>query len=621
MTSNNQTDKIRLHTKLLPEKYAWIIAAIIILLIFAFHLRGMSSMYMWADEHLSYENTRYPLTESLERLFTANNHPPVWYTNFWFWRRLVGTHEITGRIQSILFSALTLSIVYQLGKIWFGKPRFGWYATAILGSSALFFIYSLEIRQYALTMLSITLSMWLYTLWLKKQNWRYATAYGASVSLMLYVHYFLIFAAVIQAIHFVVFEMGATVVGVWHRQTRCIQKIKQGLIAAGTAILLWLPWLPILMMQLDFVRRDAELKGRAGGLASTTYPTSQRTIEELAEIASNGYLWVFVALFVIGAVLLWRKSRYWLALLWVFAVPVLVFLVNTQVRVYTPRYVAYICIGVALAAAATIASFPKYIRFIALVGFVALNLQALPNYIPVRAPERDILQEVSALSTLDDVVYFTSGTVSSQVARYLAPELQANIVESVDEAASSRRIWFITNDWTNNDSIRAEFDQIGETHALQEVLGQCTPEWCYLAQLLEAPPFDAPIEFADHILFWGGDIDRITEFTIETRLWWTVSESPSADYSIGLHLVAEDGQIITQNDGAIMDMYSDPAEVQTSQMEMNRTYIDLRNLTLPADIPAGEYTLEVIVYQWWDGVRLTTEDGDNAVVLDIVMIP
>jgi hypothetical protein len=591
------------------QQYAWIIAAVMILLVFAFHLRGMSSMYMWADEHLSYENTQYPFTEALNRLFTANNHPPIWYTNFWFWRRLVGTHEILGRIQSILFSAITLSMVYQLGKLWFGKPRFGWYATAILGSSALFFIYSLEIRQYALTMLSVTLSMWLYTLWLKKQHWRFAVAYGASVAFMLYVHYFLLFAAVIQAIHFVVFEL------------RTLEKFKQGLIAAGTAIIVWLPWVPILLMQLDFVRHDAEAKGRTGGLASTTYPTSSREVELLAEIASNGYVWLFGALFLIGVILLWRKSRYWLALFWVMAVPALVFLLNTQVRVYTPRYVAYICIGVALAAAATIASFPRYLRLIALVGLVGLNLYTLPDFIPVRAPERDILLDVSLQSTPDDAVYFTDGTPSSQVERYLTPELQANRIDTIADAKFAHRVWFITNDWTENADFRAQFEQLSETHALQTVLGQCTPAWCYLAQLLEAPPLESPVKFGDDILFWGGDIDQMTNTAIATRLWWRVRQTPDADYSIGLHLVASDGQIVAQNDGAIMDMYSNPAEVQTSQLEPDRTYIDLRDLPLPANLPAGEYQLAVVVYQWWDGIRLTTDDGDDAVILETVTIP
>lgn len=591
------------------QRYTWIIAAMIILLFFAFHLRGMSSMYMWADEHLSYENTQYPLPDALERLFTANNHPPVWYTNFWFWRRLVGTHEILGRIQSILFSAITLSIVYQLGKMWFGQPRFGWYATALLGSSALFFIYSLEIRQYALTMLSVTLSMWLYTRWLKKQHWRNAVTYGASIAFMLYVHYFLLFAALIQAIHFILFEV------------RTIEKFKQGLVAAGTATIMWLPWVPILLTQLDFVRRDAEAKGREGGLASTTYPTSSREIELLAEVASNGYVLLLGALFIIGAILLWRKSRYWLALFWVMAVPAFVFLVNTQVNVYTPRYVAYICIGIALAAAATIASFPRYLRLLGLVGLVALNLYALPNFIPVRAPERDILLDVSALSMPDDAVYFTDGTPSSQVERYLAPELQESRLDSIEDTANVHRIWFITNDWTENSVIRADFEQLTETYTLQQVLGQCTPEWCYLAQLLEAPPLNSPTEYGEGILFWGGDIDEITDTSIATRLWWRVSQTPSEDYSIGLHLVAADGQVVAQNDGAIMDMYSDPTEVQMSQLEPNRTYIDLRNLSVPPDLPTGEYQLTVVVYQWWDGVRLPTVDGEDAIILETIRIP
>lgn len=593
--------------KRLLQTYPWIITIGLILLIMAFHLRGMHSMYMWADEHLSYENTRYPLDETLNRLFTANNHPPLWYSNFWLWRRLVGTHEITGRMQSILFSAISISLIYQLGKTWFGKPRYGWFAAAVLGSSALFFIYSLEIRQYALTMLAAALSMWFYTLWLKRSRWRYAVLYGASVALMLYVHYFLAFIAIVQAIHYLIFQL------------RSWDKLKSGLIAAATAVVLWLPWLPILMQQLDFVRRDAEAKGRVGGLASTTYPTSPQVIDELVELATHDQLWLYAALMVLGAFFLWRKSRYWLAVLWAVAVPALVFLVNTEVRVYTPRYVVVLILGLALTLGAALAALPRYIRWLALAGFVALNLYTLPTFIPVRAPERDILQAISALSTPDDAVYFTEGTASSQVPRYLAPALQANTVDDLTAADDAHRIWFITERW-QDDSVRGMFRQLEETHALQTVLGQCKPEWCYLAQLLEAPPYDEPVIFGEEIAFWGGDVDAVTANRVETRLWWRVRQSPEQDYSIGLHLVDATGQVVAQNDGVLYDFYAQ-VELQTSQLQPDMHYIDVRSLELPPDLAAGEYQLVVLVYQWWDGVRLQTSNGTDEIRLDTITLP
>jgi len=594
-------------TAQLLQTYPWLITIGLILLIMAFHLRGMHSMYMWADEHLSYENTRYPLDETLNRLFTANNHPPLWYSNFWLWRRLVGTHEITGRMQSILFSAISISLIYQLGKTWFGKPRYGWFAAAVLGSSVLFFIYSLEIRQYALTMLAAALSMWLYTLWLKRSRWRYAVLYGASVALMLYVHYFLAFIAIVQAIHYLIFQL------------RSWDKLKNGVIAAVSAVVLWLPWLPILMQQLDFVRRDAEAKGRVGGLASTTYPTSPDVIEDLIELATHDQLWLYAVLIVLGALFLWRNSRYWLAVLWALAVPALVFLVNAEVRVYTPRYVAVLILGLALTLGAALAALPRYIRWLALAGVIALNLYTLPTFIPVRAPERDILQAISTLSTPDDAVYFTEGTASSQVPRYLAPALQANTVDDLTAATDAPRIWFITERW-QDDSVRGMFRQLEETHALQTVLGQCKPEWCYLAQLLEAPPYDEPLIFGDEIAFWGGDVDAVTANRIETRLWWRVRQSPAQDYSIGLHLVDATGQVVAQNDGALYDFYAQ-AELQTSQLQPDTRYIDVRSLELPPDLAAGEYQLVVLVYQWWDGVRLQTSDGRDEILLQTVTIP
>jgi hypothetical protein len=52
--------------------------------------------------------------------------------------------------------------------------------------------------------------------------------------------------------------------------------------------------------------------------------------------------------------------------------------------------------------------------------------------------------------------------------------------------------------------------------------------------------------------------------------------------------------------------------VQTSALEPGKIYIDWRTLALPADLPPGTYTLALVVYQPWDGARLTLPDGSNS---------
>jgi hypothetical protein len=60
---------------------------------------------------------------------------------------------------------------------------------------------------------------------------------------------------------------------------------------------------------------------------------------------------------------------------------------------------------------------------------------------------------------------------------------------------------------------------------------------------------------------------------------------------------------------------------QTSQLEPGRIYIDRRALVPPAPLPAGTYALALVVYQSWDGARLTLPDGTDSLVLDTLTLP
>ncbi len=154
---------------------------------------------------------------------------------------------------------------------------------------------------------------------------------------------------------------------------------------------------------------------------------------------------------------------------------------------------------------------------------------------------------------------------------------------------------------------------------LQRVFGDCNSEWCFLAQLMEAPPRDRPLRFGGNIGFRGFEIERITESEINVRVWWEVDERPMVDYSIGLYLLDQNGALAAQDDGELHDHYSGP--LSTSQLEPGRVYIDLRTLPLPPDLPAGEYTLTLSVYDWRDDTRLQLPDDSELLRLDTVTLP
>jgi hypothetical protein len=66
-------------------------------------------------------------------------------------------------------------------------------------------------------------------------------------------------------------------------------------------------------------------------------------------------------------------------------------------------------------------------------------------------------------------------------------------------------------------------------------------------------------------------------------------------YSVGVHLVDSAGQLVSQSDSGLPD---------------DRSF-GCMGVTLPLEnLAAGEYTLQVIIYDWQTGERLAAGDGD-----------
>jgi hypothetical protein len=595
---------------------ALFITVALLLLAYFIMVLGIDAMQMHADEELSYRNMAYDFPTSMLRLATRNNQAPLWWIQIWAWQRTAGLSEFAGRINSILWSMLTLSVLYQLGRSVFGERRFGWFAIAILSVNAYFFIYAHEIRMYALGMLGAVLSTRFFYAWLQKRTWRLAILYGLSAALLLYIHYYFVFVVLAQVIYFLFFHLLN-----WHL-------LKQAIGAALVALLAWLPWIAILYGQLRFIAFSENV-----GLNIPTLPTNTETILGLAQLSSNGLLWLYLPLLLLGFVLLWRKAGYRIALFWLIVSPALVLLINRWATIYNIRYTSFFIPAIGLAVGAAIAALhsgekskrswqSSRLAWIVLLLTASLSLYTLPSHIPSYTPYRHLFQELSPEVREGDVL-FTNHTaddtyLEDQLNRYLPPELLANRVTTVEEAQAARRVWYLT-DSLYDDGVQAAFHELEATHRLWGVFGQCKSEWCYVAQLMVAPPMREAVFFGETIGFLGADISSVNQNQLPVLLWWTVEEQPIADYSISLQLLYPDGSLASQVDRQIDPPEAEIGEIPTSQLQPNGNYLDWRVLDL-ANLPNGDYRLQLVVYQWQDGVRLSLPDGSDAYFIENISL-
>ena len=475
----------------------WLLALVLVYGVGILLVMGIRLMHMHPDEQLAYFFTRRDLPFLWWYLGAQDTHPPLWFSSFYIMRHLFGDSEFVARFYSVLLSFITLSLVYQLGRRWFGAARYGWFALAALGVNAFFLYYALEMRPYALIMLLATASMWLFQRWLARRTWRAAVYYGVAVAAMLYVHYFLTVLIMAQALYLMVAWWLLPAAGARPQppRDRLLRLAGQGVLAAGVALLLWLPWLPSAFNQVANLRRVETLGGNQRGIVgagTTTVPTSLQAVVDLAQTATNGFAPLYVVILLVGAFFLWRRANFWLALVWAVGAPALSLLINTVAAIYTPRYVVYMVVGLCVLVGAALAVLPiGRLRWLLLAAFMALNLLAVPGQFPNRTPYRDLFQRVTAAAQPGDVIFFDQSSADTrfvqwQTRHYLRGGLRRNRVLTVEEALEHKRVWFVTDDWFNP-QVRENFDRIEATHPLQQVYGDCTSDWCYLIQLLEAP--------------------------------------------------------------------------------------------------------------------------------------
>lgn len=126
-------------------------------------------------------------------------------------------------------------------------------------------------------------------------------------------------------------------------------------------------------------------------------------------------------------------------------------------------------------------------------------------------------------------------------------------------------------------------------------------------------PVDVPFSLASGIIF-----SRLSGYTLEQAgnqldltLVWQAEAETEISYRVFVHLLAPDGSIAVQSDG-IPAAWARP----TPGWAPGEFIIDAHTLTIPDDLPAGEYALAAGIYDLVTGNRLdATQDTLNKLTL------
>lgn len=379
---------------------------------------------LWLDEFFSYFLALRNFSGIIEG--TAQDVLPPLYYLLLHGALKLGTNEVILRSVSMMFSVLTLPVMYILAKSLFTR-RVALLATLLLAIGPLQILFAQEARMY--TMFTFFVGLGLYFFWRawekgKSVDWLF---FALAVTAALYTHSLALFYLL-------------AIDGFCLLNRSKLRKRWPGLLAAHvTSFLLFLPWLVIMIRQLPRLQSEFEGAGQS-----------------ILALITTPYLFIFgislqpqlvpVALFVGLAIVAFSFLAIWYAwrqnldetsglilTLCIFLIPVIGIFVMSYIQpVFVLRRLLPASLGLTLILAWTILEAkPKWLNTLtgALTG--VLMIFSLVNYYydsdVQKEPFRDFVETVKSTTESSDVFVHASDTSAFAFA-YYAPDLDSHFL-------------------------------------------------------------------------------------------------------------------------------------------------------------------------------------------------
>lgn len=538
------------------------------------------------------------------------------------WGDAVGWTEFPLRVFTLLTGLLVIAMVYRVGTDLFA-PFAGLSAATVMATSIFFITYMHKFRTFTLVALATALALWCYWRLVHspvKPGWVPAVGLVIAGLGLTYTHYF--------AAPF----MGA--LGLFH------------LLFARPITRRW--WYPVGLFGMVILLFIPQLNFLLDGIVHNTVERPDLreealepfgVVERVVFFFGNGWHLMFIAYFGLSmwAFVRFRRDKtnqFNLLMVLFCAVVVLIgiIIMNELAGVMPPRRVRYLMplwVPLSLVVGAGVWKLSDWNRYVAWgalglwagVGLVA-NLQGTLMTFPTgdNAPVpawREVVAPIFNEGEPDDVYlylgiheprlgHYTHGIPDRQVipTYFGEPEIR----EAIE---GKQRVWF---------TLHRRWNQVGNLAMTYELLDEygyvyCDTRWndnIFLLRLYASSsafcPGGAPIlTFGDQITLMQLEETR-TDDTLTLNTGWALSpQMPTYTYSVGFHIYDADGELVTQQDiglGANDGPYT-PMQVTFETV----------------DLPAGEYEVRVVVYDWNTGARLMGVDAqDSSIRGDLLLL-
>lgn len=599
------------------------------------------------DEAFSFLIASRPLADVIPSLIeVADPHPPLHYLLLSGWLRLGGDSELAMRALPALGGVLLVPLVYRLGKrIWSGNEGL-LLALFVTVSQSQVWLSQDTRSQYVLALLLCTLAT-LLVIWaahdMKPGLW---ALYSLVVLLAMYSHFYSIFALLAHVLYLLSLPVDRRGFTAW--------------LAAGlVAFALYLPWL--LPLTSSWSQRLSEPGPINLG------PFLMVMVQELiGGPAMSDFIgpWMILGisfLCLMGWLSLWRRQRPWAVLLgsWLATAMLGIFLSQLRRVTFNPFHIT-------VAAPAWWALFVAGLRYMGrraegalgwrsvaavaiALAVIGLNTVALARYWgdPYEHGRsrgyRQFAEYLGATVQVGDVFManfpdpaLTYYLRNVPVAFELQPEEETPTEAQVEAelgvlAQTYDRLWFAPVDGSHWDPDNLVFRWL-DYHLLLEqrlMFDEVTLEGYRplhsVDELLASPANAMTDQFRLDgayltvnglpVRMEGGPVAIAAGSELNVSLLWQALEETEANYTVFVHLLEKDGQLIAQHDGV-------PAHgtrpIDTWQV--GERILDEHAILLPKEVEGSEATLVVGLYEPETGERQRFGDGAETITLTQVYI-
>lgn len=638
---------------------------LLVLAAFALRVHRLDYQALRGDEAFALLFAQQPLGEMLPSLATIEPHPPLYYATLHLWTSLLGQGEFAARFLSVLVSILMIPMIYRLGAVLCGVKA-GWLA-ALLGAINPFLIWhSQDVRMYSMLACLGLGSVLLFSLALERGSKSGEKGLWVGYVILtvgaLYVHYFSLFILAIEDLTFLCLYLfpgrrgreettdspAALDVEPGSKGQRHL--LRRWLVTQAVIAILYIPWLLYVgKFMLGHTKDWIEPVGLFSFLRrffavyslGTTIPQDRATL----------LVWAFVIAFLLGCYGLVRLSRERAVTLgvYLFLPTAGIWLISLfrpifderYLIIVAPAYCIFLALGLGILLQQRIKSPGSTARSLAsvVVGGLLLALMltssgySLSNYFYVpayaKSPDwRALVATFRQQSAAGDLVihnypdpalqYYLQDGLPLVVLPASSPLDPVATAEALDKlAAEHQRLWLVPQPsalWDADGFVEGWLDRhCDKVH--QEAVGSLS-----LSLYLTPPAFlrrMTPINarFGDRVELAGyrlatdvaspqsGILTTTPNTALRLTLYWRALAPMEISYTVFTHLLDANGQLWAQKDNPPVR-----GSYPTTEWRVGETIVDKYDIVIPPDAPAGQYELEVGLYDATTGQRLPLLD-------------